>query len=702
MNKNQDQDVIKAALAEVHGMLRQGKPDKAGDILKDILKQDPGNFDALRLSGVGCHLRGKFEQAVRFLQDAIAVRPDSADTHYNLAVAQNELKRHEEAITSFQKSIEFEADNAEAHDALGSTLVALKRYDEAVSSYQRAIELQPEFAEAHNNLGIAFKNLNRRADAQTSVQRAIDLNPRFAEAHMNLGGILIKLRRYDVAIKPLRQAIDLNDNMAEAHHNLGVALSNLKRYEEAVDSFGCAVKINPNHDYAFSQGALVSRRICDWADFSDTQAELTRRVVKGQSAISPFVFLTFSDNPADQLHCAQQHVTHKNYASERRFVSTTWAKNERIRVAYVSADFREHPVAYQMAELFEQHDRDRFEVFGISFGRDDKSPIGSQVRQAFDRFVDARTMSDQAVAELIEHEKIHIAVDLNGYTAEARPEVFVHRPAPIQVNYLGYPCTMGTDIIDYIIVDSRVAPADHQPHYSEQIVRLPDSYLVTDSKRPKAKESSSRSEAGLPEEGFVFCCFHNSYKITPAIFDLWMRLLSSLRKSVVWLRVDDELTRRNLCQNAKVRGIDPGRLVFADRVNMTDHLDRHCLADLFLDALPYNAHSSASDALWAGLPVLTCVGETFSGRVGASLLHAIGLPELITHSLEEYEAHAIKLANEPELLSEIRTKLADNRDTHPLFDCARFCRHLESAYDSMVNTWQAGKPPMPIKVAPLP
>jgi predicted O-linked N-acetylglucosamine transferase (SPINDLY family) len=310
-------------------------------------------------------------------------------------------------------------------------------------------------------------------------------------------------------------------------------------------------------------------------------------------------------------------------------------------------------------------------------------------------------MSNQAVAGWLAEKQVHIAVDLNGYTADARPEIFVQRPVPIQVNYLGYPCTMGTDFMDYILVDPHIVPADQQPNFSERLVHLPDSYLVTDSKRTMTKKSPSRRDVGLPEDGFVFCCFHNSYKITPVNFDIWMRLLTGVPNSVLWLRADNEIAIRNLRKEAAARDVEPERIVLADRLDMADHLARHCLADLFLDTLPYNAHSSASDALWAGLPMLTCMGQAFAGRVGASLLHAIGLPELVTHSLEDYEALAIKLANEPDFLSEIRTRLASNRDTQPLFDCARFCRHLESAYETMVDTWQDGNPPAPIKVDPI-
>jgi protein O-GlcNAc transferase len=700
MKNENDQDEIKAALAQALGLLRKGDPRGASSLLSDILKHNPAHFDALRLKGIACHLMVNNQEAVRFLQGAISVDPDSSDIHYNLGVAQNALNQHAEAVVSFQHAIEINPDDAAVHDALGGTLAALKRHDEASTSFRRAIEIDKDFSEAHNNLGTALNALNHWSEAAESFQKAIKLNPRFTEAHINLGGVLNHLKNYGEAEKSLRQAISLQSNSAEAHSNLGVALGNLHRYEEARDCFDRAVEINPQHDIAFSQSALISRRICDWSQFAETRTELTRRVREDRSALSPFVFLTFSDDPADHLLCARYYAEFKAYSSKQNLFTVTPTKGEPIRIAYVSGDFREHPVAYQMAELFERHDRARFEIFGISMGRDDNSPIRSRLIEAFDQFIDVRTMGHQAVGQLLAEKQIHIAVDLNGYTAGARPEIFVQRPAPIQVNYLGYPCTMGADFMDYILVDPHIAPPDQQQNFSEQLVHLPDSYMVTDSKRTMPKNGPSRQDVGLPEEGFVFCCFHNSYKITAETFDIWMRLLNGVPKSVLWMRADNESAIQNLRKEATARGVDPDRIVLADRVDRADHLARHSLADLFLDTLPYNAHSSASDALWAGLPVLTCEGQAFAGRVGSSLLHAMGMPELITNSLEDYEAMALKLATTPELLEELCQKLARNRDTTPLFDAKRFCTHIEAAYKAMYDNWCEEKIPGSIKVDP--
>ena len=333
-------------------------------------------------------------------------------------------------------------------------------------------------------------------------------------------------------------------------------------------------------------------------------------------------------------------------------------------------------MAHHLAELFERHDRSRFEIIGVSFGADDKSEMRNRIVAAFDQFYDVRRKSDEEVAKLLKGLQIDIAVDLMGHTRHSRPGIFAYRPAPTQVNYLGYPGTMGAEFIDYIIADKMVAPFEHQPFYREKIVHLVDCYQVNDTKRNIAERTPTRQEAGLPETGFVFCCFNTNWKITPDVFNVWMRLLHAVEGSVFWLVRDNASAEQNLRKEAQQRGIDPSRLIFADRLPLEQHLARHLLADLFLDTLPYNAHTTASVALWAGLPVVTRLGEAFAGRVAASLLNAIGLPELVTHSIEDYEALALQLARDPKLLEGYRNRLATNRLTHPLFDTDRFRRHI--------------------------
>jgi predicted O-linked N-acetylglucosamine transferase (SPINDLY family) len=378
----------------------------------------------------------------------------------------------------------------------------------------------------------------------------------------------------------------------------------------------------------------------------------------------------------------------------------TW-RHDKLRIAYLSADFKSHATAFLMAELFERHDRSRFEVIAISFGVDDRTETRQRLVVAFDQFHDVRTKSDTEVAGLLCDLEVDIAIDLKGYTQDSRPEILAYRPAPIQVSYLGYPATMGAPFMDYIIADKIVAPFEHQPFFAEKIAQLPDSYQVNDTKRKIAARLLTRRELGLPEQSFVFCSFNNNWKIAPDVFDVWMRLLHRIEGGVLWLLGDNAGAERNLRNEAQRRGIDPSRLVFAGRLSPEEHLARHRLADLFLDTLPCNAHTTASDALWAGLPVLTCLGGAFAGRVAGSLLNAAGLPELIAANLDDYEALALKLACEPAQLAAIRTRLSAQRDTCALFNPPRFARHIESAYTTMWEIWQRGEAPKGFGVAPI-
>jgi predicted O-linked N-acetylglucosamine transferase (SPINDLY family) len=417
------------------------------------------------------------------------------------------------------------------------------------------------------------------------------------------------------------------------------------------------------------------------------------QVVEKKSIISPFTLLGYSGDPSLQLQCARNYVADRvSSLSPTLWAGETW-HHDKVRIAYLSADFHQHATAHLIAELFERHDRSRFEIIGVSFGVDDKSEMRKRLVAAFDQFHDVFRKSDEAVAKLIHDLQIDIAIDLKGYTQDFRFGILAYRPAPIQASYLGFPGTIGAEFIDYIIADRIVAPFEHQAFYTEKIIHLPDCYQVNDTKRKIAERTPTRQEAGLPEKGFVFCCFNNNWKITPDVFSVWMRLLHAIEGSVLWLLSDNKVAERNLRMEAQACGIDPARLVFASRLLLEDHLARHRVADLFLDTLPCNAHTTASDALWAGLPVVTRLGGSFAGRVAASLLNAIGLPELVTYSIEDYEMLALRLANNPWLLEGYRSQLTKNRLTHPLFDTDRFRRHIEAAYLQMWGVWQRGEQP---------
>jgi predicted O-linked N-acetylglucosamine transferase (SPINDLY family) len=406
-----------------------------------------------------------------------------------------------------------------------------------------------------------------------------------------------------------------------------------------------------------------------------------------------FRFLGYSSDPALQLACARQFIAREVPVRKPLLWSGEVWKNEKIRIAYVSCGFHQHPTAYLTAELLEIHDRSHFEIIGVSVGPDDQSEIRARLIRAFDRFYDVRSKTDQEVTSLLRELRVDIAVDRSGYTTNARPGIFAGRAAPVQVNYIGFPGTLAAKFYDYILADATVLPFDRQPFYTERIVHLPNSYLVNDTRRPVAARTPTRQECGLPAQGFVFCCFNNSYKITPPVFDIWMRLLSKMEGSVLWLFCDREGAEANLRREAAARNIDPGRLIFARRVPLADHLARHRLADLFLDTLPYNAHTTAADALWMGLPVVTCLGQSFAGRVAASLLRAVGMSDLVTSNPGEYEDLILRIAREPAMLQDLRDRLQRNKVTSPLFDTDLYRRNLESAYLRMLQAWQRGEPP---------
>jgi protein O-GlcNAc transferase len=621
------------------------------------------------------------------------------------SVFQNALTMHQrgqlgEAARLYREVLRLDADDFDAIHLLGVIFVQRGQFVEGERLIRQALEIDPSEPGALNNRGIALAELKRFEDAIVSYDKAIAHRPNYAEAFGGRGNALKALKRYDEAIASYDKAISLKPDYAEAFSNRGNALQELKRFDDALESYDRALQIRPNDGYALGGSANCALKICDWQQAARRADQIRTHVAEGRSMVYPFVLLSYGGDAAQQLKCAQRYIADQIPTAPQPLWDGRIWQNEKIKVAYLSADFCQHPTAYLAARLFECHDRSRFAVLGISFGPDDHSSIRSRLVSAFDQFYDVRFKSDRDVAELLHELQVDIAIDLLGHTWKAREAILAFRPAPIQVNYLGYPGTTGADFIDYVIADKIVLPFDEQQHYTEKIVHLPECYQVNDSQRRIDGRTPSRQELGLPENGFVFCCFNNNYKITTPFFDVWMRVLKAVDGSVLWLFRDNQSAERNLRREAAARGIDQGRLIFAGRLPLEQHLARHRAADLFLDTLPYGAHTTASDALWAGLPVLTCCGETFAGRVAASLLNAVGLTELVTHKLGDYEALTLRLAQDSSLLASLRTKLARNRETYPLFDSKRFTRHLEAAYATMWNIWQRGKKPQSFSVAP--
>ncbi len=556
-----------------------------------------------------------------------------------------------------------------------------------------AIAINPHSPDAFYNRGCALQGLQRHDEAFRCFDRAVALKSDYDEAWTNRGVALLALRRHAEALASFGRALALKPRDREALSNRGTTLFEVKRYEEAGADYEALLSLDPDFPYARGNAVLCRAYCCDWRSLKEDRARLHADVQKGRPALSPHASTLILDSPQDQLLSARTWVEARCPPVSRPLWRGEQYRHDKIRLAYLSADFYSHATAFLTAGLFECHDRKRFETIAVSFGPDDKSRMRARLNRAFDRFLDVREKSDSEVAGLLKDMEIDIAVDLKGFTQDARPSILAFRPAPIQLNYLGHPGTMGAPYIDYIVADRMIIPAGQEIYYSEKIVYLPDSYQANDKERRIAPRTPSRREAGLPETGFVFCSFNSAYKITPEMFDVWMRLLKGVEGSVVWLLDDNPAAVRNLRREAEARGVASSRLIFASRKDLENHLARQSLADLFLDTLPCNAHTTASDALWAGLPVLTCIGATFAGRVAASLLSAIGLPELITDSLQAYEARALALALEPSELAAVKAKLLKNRSSASLFDTARFARNLETAYISMLERHQRGHPP---------
>ncbi len=699
------------------------------------LQLNPDYIDALINCGNVLRDLNRLEEALVNHDRVLHLQPDNVLALYNRGMVLLDLNRQSEALTCFDRVISLQPNNADVFRLRGNILKSLNRLPEALSSYEKALRIDPTDVETLNNRGNILREQNRLEEALASFVQALQFRQDLPQIWSNNGLTLYCLQRMEEAVASFERALHLDPKFAEAHYYRGNAMQSLEKKAEAMASYDRCLEIDPNHldalknkifllfdlhrnqeaskllshmlaiapNHPFVLGyKLYAERLSyDWDRYSESKDKITHGLRQGRYIDAPFSFLALSDSAADQLHCAQifsttkvPHIKHAHWKGRRY-------RHDKIRIAYLSPDFREHPMPGLMVQVFETHDRDRFETMAFAFGPKIVSEMESRLSGAFDRYIDIRMLSDEKVAKQIRDLEVDIAVDMAGYTSICRLGIFSLRPAPIQVNYLGFPGTLGIDCIDYIIADDFVIPKESQKHYSEHVVYLPDCFQANDDQKAISQLPMQRIPMGLNETGFVFCSFNQSFKCNPEMFDIWMRLLHKVPGSMLWMLAESSYAQDNIRNEAAKRGIDPNRLVFAFRLNYPDHLARLRLADLFLDTLPFNAGTTASDALWAGVPLVTCPGEAFASRMAGSLLRAVGLPELITHNLEEYEALALKLATSPSLLADIKAKLAHNRTTYPLFNSDRFRRHLESAYITMWERHQRGEPPKAFAVKPI-
>jgi len=713
-------------LQQALALHQAGRLDEAQAAYRQVLATDPRHADAWHYLGVLLAQRRDQQGAIAAFGKALAVNGKVALVHFHMAESLRVLGRYEEALASYDRAIALEPDFAQAHDVRAGVLSELRRFDDALAASTKVLALAPQRPEGHfrrgnallglgnaeealkafdlaltqhannvialNGRGCALQALGRAEEAAQAFQKAALAKPDFFDAFNNLGNILGDLGRHEEAIVSYRRALTLNPGAAETCFNLGSTLMETNRLDAAAIAFDQAVRLDPTNGLAASQGFFTHAELCDWSDRTARIEDLKRRVEEAGKC-NPFALLGAFDEPALHLKAAKTAAI-----TAQQDARTAAQAPGRLRIAYLSADFHDHPVAHQIVELLEQHDRSRFEIFGVCLKDRPVSAKRQRLKSAFEHFLEAGKHSDADTARLLAEAGINIAIDLSGLTRASRPKIFALRPAPIAVNYLGYSGTLGAEYIDYILADSVVIPPSAEAFYSEQVVRLPSCFMPSDSAE-RDGVVPSRQEEGLPPEAFVFCGFNNAYKVTPEIFAVWMDLLKAVEKSILWLNLRHPIAQENLHAEAARRGVDRERLVFAGhKADRRQHLARLRFADLFLDTQPYGGHATACDMLRAGVPVVTVLGRSFAARVGASLVSALDAPELIASDLGGYEKVALDLAHAPQRLAALREKLRRNAASR--FDMVALCRSVEAAYCTMWQRHAANLPPQAFSVTP--
>lgn len=697
---------------------QSGKLSEAKELFQKLLKKLPNHPQLLTNLGRIEFQLGNLSSALKLIQKSIQINGNQPQAFLILGNGFFQLKSHQKAISAFKSAISLSPKDSDAYLGLGIVLHQIKKNEDALSAYDQAIFLKPLHAKAFNNRGNVLKDLYRYDEAIESFNQAIQIDPEFVDPYYNLGNTQQLLRKFESAVSSYDKAITLKADDADSYHNRANALSALGLYGDAIASLEYSLQIKPDFakayfskaniystildyenaiknyervlaldpDFDFLLGDLIHTKmlVCDWTDIDILILQLIKKAKKLEKVTAPFPVLSVADNLA--LHKNVAEVYSKNILGhDTKFKPQEKVIDHKIRIGYFSADFHNHATMHLMADVFKYHDKSKFEVIAFSFGPDKQDEWRTRVVPHFDEFIDLRNTSNNQIVEVVRSKCIDIAIDLKGFTEDSRPEIFIQRVAPIQVNYLGFPGTMGARLIDYIIADRVLIPTEHQKHYAEKVAYLPNCYQANLEQRTISDKQFTREEFGLPESGFVFCSFNNSYKITPVLFQCWMSILKHTENSVLWLFSNNNLAINHLKAQAANYGIDSERLIFAKSMPVEEHLSRIRLADLFLDTFPYNAHTTASDALRVGLPILTLAGESFASRVAASLLTCIDLPELITSSMQEYSALAIELASNRAQLEKLKEKLALSIESSSLFDAKRFTADLELLYKRMIE-----------------
>ena len=687
-----DDEEWQALLASATRSSQSGDFEAAIGIYDQYLDRCSNRAEAYYKRAVALTALSRLAPALADYDRAIELAPGYAFAYCNRGSVLERLDRREEAVQSFDAALEINPDDFLTHFNRGTVLQRLDRPLEALASFDQAVRLKPDYAEAFVNRGNVLHEVWQCAEAIENFDKAIALRPNLVAAYLNRGKSLQEIGRNEDAIQSFDQAIALQPNFAEAFQGRGISLQRLKRLEAAIDSFDRALSLNPRLKFVRGERRYLQMQLCDWTDFHGDVQRLATSLENGEPVCTPFCMLALVDSPSLQRRAADIWIQ-SECTTRQALGPIIRFKRDKIRIGYFSADFRHHPVAQLTAELFERHDRRRFEIMAFAFGPPAHDGLRQRLERAFDRFTDVTNRSDLEVASLARQLEIDVAVDLGGLTEYARTKIFAMRAAPIQINYLGYPGTMGAAFIDYVIADRTVLPESQHSLYAEKVIYLPRCYLPGDSVSPPDVNPYSKSQLGLPENAFVFCCFNHVGKLLPDTFAGWMRILKLVPDSVLWLAQTNPDAAAALKREAASRGVARERLVFGTRLSsLADHRARLSHAHLFLDTFPYNAHSTTVDAIWAGLPIVTRLGEAFAGRVAASLLMSLDLPELITTTTGQYEALAAQLAADPVRLNAIRSKLLRNR-TAQVFDIGRYTGELEAAYAMVLDRHVHGQPP---------
>ena len=662
-----------------------------------VNKLSANQADGYNNLGISLQGNGDFGQAIDAYRQSISINPKYPNAHYNLGHILQLQKQYAEALVHYKKAVLFKPDYIEAHNNIGLIFHEQNKFDESIEAFKKVISIRSNYPEAYNNMGFTLHKQNKLIEALAFYRQAITLKPDYAEAHNNLGLTFQVQGNLDKAVDHYKKALTIDIDYGDAYYNLGNAFKDQGKRENALKNYKKALLLNPNNQLARTQKLHQQAHVCDWDSIEEDKNLIANLGITDQY-IDPFTLISLEDDPHSHKLRGKIYAKIKFQKNTLPTILNPKQKPARIRIGYFSADFCEHPVAYLIARTLELHDRSKFEIYAYSFLEKKNDKMHKRIMEAVDFFEDVSSLNDKQVALIARRDKIDIAIDLTGYTDNSRTSIFSYRPSPIQINYLGYPGSLGADFIDYIIGDKNLIPEKSEKNFTEKVIKLPNSYMATDNTRMVSKIKMSRHQLGLPEDAFVFCCFNNNYKITSVEFDIWMRLLSRVNKSVLWLRKSNEWSEENFLKEAKKRNISTSRIIFADKIDMDEHLARHKYADLFLDTFNFNAHTTASEALWSGLPLVTKSGAGFASRVAGSLLKSLDLHELVTKSSKDYEDLIFELATNPLKLRVLRQKLMSNIISKPLFNSELFTKHLESSYLLVYQNYFQGRPPETINV----